>query len=92
MTRKAKCQKSTAALLVIGGAYGASTSRASFLARRPNVGLQAGGQAYGEIIFFKDKAALDEFTSGNFEFGAGVSTIAITAGCRCRVRPGRRLE
>lgn len=45
-----------------------------------SVGLQAGGQAYSEIIFFKDKAALDEFTSGNFEFGAGVSAIAITAG------------
>lgn len=45
-----------------------------------SVGMQAGGQAYSEIIFFKDKAALDEFTSGNFEFGAGVSAIAITAG------------
>ncbi len=45
-----------------------------------SVGLQAGGQAYSEIIFFKDKAALDEFTSGNYEFGAGVSAIAITAG------------
>jgi lipid-binding SYLF domain-containing protein len=45
-----------------------------------SVGLQAGGQAYSEIIFFKDKAALDEFTTGNFEFGAGVSAIAITAG------------
>jgi lipid-binding SYLF domain-containing protein len=44
-----------------------------------SVGLQAGGQAYSEIIFFKDKRALDEFTSGNFEFGAGINAIAITA-------------
>ena len=44
-----------------------------------SIGLQAGGQAYSEIIFFKDKRALDEFTSGNFEFGAGVNAIAITA-------------
>ena len=44
-----------------------------------SVGLQAGGQAYSEIVFFKDKAALDKFTSGNFEFGAGVNAIAITA-------------
>jgi hypothetical protein len=43
------------------------------------IGLQAGGQAYSQIIF-EDKRALDEFTSGNFEFGAGVSAVAITAG------------
>jgi len=45
-----------------------------------SVGLQAGGQAYSQIVFFEDKRAFDEFTSGNFEFGAGVSAVAITAG------------
>jgi lipid-binding SYLF domain-containing protein len=45
-----------------------------------SVGLQAGGQAYSQVIFFQDKRAFDEFTSGNFEFGAGVSAVAITAG------------
>jgi len=45
-----------------------------------SIGLQAGGQAYSQIVFFEDKRALDEFTSGNFEFGAGVSAVAITAG------------
>jgi len=44
-----------------------------------SIGLQAGGESYSEIIFFQDKRSLDEFTSGNFEFGAGVSAIAITA-------------
>jgi len=44
-----------------------------------SVGLQAGGQAYREIIFFQDKRSFDEFTSGNFEFGAGASAVAITA-------------
>jgi hypothetical protein len=44
------------------------------------VGLQAGGQAYSQIIFFEDKRSLDEFTSGNFEFAAGVSAVAITSG------------
>jgi lipid-binding SYLF domain-containing protein len=44
-----------------------------------SVGFQAGGQAYSQIIFFKDKRALDEFTSGQFEFDAGVSAVAITA-------------
>jgi lipid-binding SYLF domain-containing protein len=45
-----------------------------------SIGFQAGGTAYSQIIFFQDKRALDEFTSGNFEFSAGVSAIAITSG------------
>ena len=44
-----------------------------------SVGLQAGGQAFSQIIFFQDKRALDEFTSGNFEFGATAQAVAITA-------------
>ncbi len=43
------------------------------------VGLQAGGQAFSEIIFFEDERSLKEFTSGNFEFGAEASAVAITA-------------
>jgi lipid-binding SYLF domain-containing protein len=44
-----------------------------------SAGLQLGGKAYSEIIFFEDKRALDEFESGKFEFSAGASAIAITA-------------
>jgi lipid-binding SYLF domain-containing protein len=44
------------------------------------VGLQLGGQAFSQIIFFEDKRAFDEFTGGNFEFGAQASAVAITAG------------
>ena len=35
-----------------------------------SIGLQLGGQAYSQIIFFQDKRAFEEFSSGNFEFGA----------------------
>jgi lipid-binding SYLF domain-containing protein len=45
-----------------------------------SVGLQAGGQAYSQIVFFQDKNSFDEFTSGNFEFGAGVNAVAIKSG------------
>jgi lipid-binding SYLF domain-containing protein len=45
-----------------------------------SVGLQAGGQAYSQMIFFESKGAFDQFTSGNFEFGAGVSAVAIKSG------------
>lgn len=44
-----------------------------------SVGLQAGGQAYSQIIFFQDERALNEFTSGHFEFDATMSAVAITA-------------
>ena len=44
------------------------------------VGFQLGGQAFSEVIFFKDKTAFDDFTRGNFELGAQVSAVALTAG------------
>jgi len=44
-----------------------------------SVGFQAGGQAYSQIVFFQDERSFKEFTRGNFEFGAGVSAVAITA-------------
>jgi lipid-binding SYLF domain-containing protein len=44
-----------------------------------SIGFQAGGQAFSQIIFFQDRRALEEFTRGNFEFGADVSAVAITA-------------
>jgi Las17-binding protein actin regulator len=43
-------------------------------------GLQMGGQAYSQIIFLQDKHTFDEFTNGNFEFGAEATAVAITAG------------
>jgi len=44
-----------------------------------SIGLQAGGRAYAMIIFFEDQRAFEEFTKGNFEFGADVTAVAITA-------------
>jgi len=44
-----------------------------------SIGLQAGGQAFSQIIFFQDKRAFDEFASGSFEFDATVQAVAITA-------------
>ena len=44
-----------------------------------SIGFQAGGQAYSQIIFFQNADALNEFTSGNFEFGASAEAIAVQA-------------
>lgn len=71
--------------LVVGGAHGSGhvyvhgkyvgdTSMTQV-----SVGLQAGGQAFSQIIFFEDKRAFDEFAKGNYEFGADASAVAITA-------------
>jgi lipid-binding SYLF domain-containing protein len=49
-----------------------------------SLGLQLGGQAYRQIIFFEDEAALRQFTSGNFEFGAEASAVAITLGASAK--------
>ncbi len=54
-----------------------------------SVGLQAGGKAYSQIIFFQDKRDLDEFESGKFEFNAGASAIAITASASASVGTDR---
>jgi lipid-binding SYLF domain-containing protein len=45
-----------------------------------SAGFQAGGKAFSQIIFFKDKRALEAFESGSFQFEAGASAVAITAG------------
>jgi len=72
--------------LGVGGAYGngrvyaggkvAGDTKMTQL----SIGWQAGAQAYSQIIFFEDKRSYDEFTSGNFEFSADASAVAITAG------------
>jgi lipid-binding SYLF domain-containing protein len=58
-----------------GGAWKGDTSMTQL-----SIGFQFGGQAYSQIIFFEDQRAYDEFTSGNFEFSADASAVAITAG------------
>jgi lipid-binding SYLF domain-containing protein len=70
----------------LGGAYGKGrvythgTYVGDTKMTQVTIGLQLGGQAYSQIIFLQDKRAFDEFTSGNFEFGAQATAVAITAG------------
>ena len=45
-----------------------------------SIGFQLGGQAFSQIIFFKDKKSLERFTEGNFEFGASASAALISEG------------
>ncbi len=52
------------------------------------IGFQLGGQAYSQVIFFQDKRALDEFTSGSFEFGAQATAVALTSGVSAEATTG----
>ncbi len=44
------------------------------------IGLQLGGQAYSEIIFFERPSALDQFRFGKFALAAQASAVLVTAG------------
>ena len=72
--------------LIIGGAsgngvlyeYGKKVGMCSL--KELNIGLQAGGEALMEVIFFETKEDVDNFKEGNFEFDAGVSATALKSG------------
>ena len=74
----------------IGGAYGngrvykKGVVTGTVSLAKLTIGFQLGGQAFSEIIFFQDKRAYTEFTSGNFEFDASASAVVITAGVQAK--------
>jgi len=76
--------------VVVGGAYGKGRVyrqgeiTGEVTLSKVSVGFQLGGQAFSEIIFFQDKRAYDEFTSGSFEFDASMSAVVITAGAQAK--------
>jgi len=43
------------------------------------IGFQLGGQAYSQIILFESKEDFDKFTTGEFEFSAQATAVALTA-------------
>lgn len=75
---------------VVGGSYGKGKvyrkGKATGIATlvKGTIGFQLGGQAFSQIIFFQDKRAYDEFTSGSFEFDGSASAVAITAGVQAQ--------
>ncbi|MEM9256059.1 MAG: lipid-binding SYLF domain-containing protein [Pseudomonadota bacterium] len=78
----------------VGGAYG--EGRVFVNARHVGdttmtqltLGFQLGAQAYSQIIFFENQQAFDHFTSGNFEFSAQATAVAITAGVSAEASTG----
>ncbi len=52
------------------------------------LGAQLGGQVFSQIIFFEHEQAFRNFTSGNFEFSAQATAVAITAGATAEANTG----
>ena len=72
--------------LIVGGSYGTGmvfkggkvvgntkVTQASF-------GLQAGGESYSELVFFKDKATFQNFEKGKVKFSAQLHAVAAKQG------------
>jgi len=80
--------------LGIGGArgrglvYAEGVATGSSIMNQISIGFQAGGQAFSQIIFFEDRHAYEQFTSGNFEFSAQAAAVAITAGVSAEANTG----
>ena len=72
--------------LGIGGAGGKGTlfkggiALADTKMSQVTIGFQAGGQKYAEVIFFETAETYDDFVSGNYEFAAQVSAVALASG------------
>jgi hypothetical protein len=78
----------------IGGAYGegrvyvGGKHVGNVKMTQVTYGLQLGGQVYSQVIFLEDQRAFEEFSSGNFEFGAQASATAITASASAQTTTG----
>jgi len=78
----------------VGGAHGkgqvyrANNVTGTASMTQLTVGLQFGGQAYSQVIFFENEDAYNKFTSGKFEFGAQASAVAITASAQAQAGTG----
>ena len=71
---------------IVGGAYGRGVvfenGRAVGFAElnQGSIGAQLGGQSYSELIVFESEPALNRLKAGNFDIGAEISAVALTAG------------
>lgn len=72
--------------LIIGGAsgngivYQNGNAIGAANLKKVNVGLQAGGQAIIEAIFFETKEALNNFKTDDFSFDASISAVVLKSG------------
>ena len=51
-----------------------------------SIGLQAGGQAYREVVFFEDKEVMDRFKDSRIEMSAQISAVAAASGASANAK------
>lgn len=79
---------------VVGGAYGKGRvyEQGKYIGdtamTQATIGFQLGGSGFSQVVFFQDKRALSEFIHGNFEFGAEVQAVALTAAAGATANTG----
>ena len=75
---------------IFSGAYGTGTVYqkgvpvGSTSVTSASVGLTIGGQTSSELLFFRDKAALENFQAGNYEFAAQASAVIAREGAAAK--------
>jgi len=78
--------------LGIGGAYGSGIlyvrgdPSGKTTLTQVTIGLQLGGQAYSEIIFFESEKVLADFKTGNFALAAAASAVALASGASANAK------
>lgn len=76
----------------VGGASGNGTvfqkgkAIGSAEMKQLTIGLQLGGQAYREVIFFENEAALTRFKENKFEFAGQASAVAAKKGAATNMK------
>jgi len=76
----------------IGGAHGngvlfeKGTATGKATLTQVTVGLQLGGQAYTEAIFFENEKSLTDFKKGEFTMAAQMSAVAAAAGASANAK------
>ena len=71
---------------IIGGASGNGTvyQNGNLIGyadmKQVDIGLQAGGKAFVEILFFENQQALDDFKNGEYELSANASAVILEKG------------
>jgi lipid-binding SYLF domain-containing protein len=63
---------------------GTAVGKASLI--QVTIGFQLGGQAYSEVIFFENAAAVTDFKKGTFALAAQVSAVAAAAGASANAK------
>jgi lipid-binding SYLF domain-containing protein len=78
--------------LGLGGAHGTGVlfeegmAIGSVSLTQLTIGLQAGGQAYSEIVFFENEKTMAAFKRGDFALAAQVSAVALASGASANAR------